>query len=84
MASGALLIACGALARELVDIKRRSQWEHLKIQCLPAEYHHSPEKIPGAVEETIKKYRDEYEHIYVAYGDCGTGGIVYSWSTPSL
>ena len=76
MARGALLIACGALARELVDIKRRSQWEHLKIQCLPAEYHHSPEKIPGAVEETIKKYRDEYEHIYVAYGDCGTGGLL--------
>jgi hypothetical protein len=76
MASGALLIACGALARELVAIKRQSNWEHLKIQCLPAELHHAPKKIPGAVEDAIRKYRAEYEHIYVAYGDCGTGGLL--------
>ena len=76
MASGALLIACGALARELVQIRKKNDWPHLKIQCLPAELHHAPKKIPGAVEEAILKYRDRYEHIYVAYGDCGTGGLL--------
>ena len=76
MASGALLIACGALARELVEIRRRSDWDRLKIHCIPAELHNTPDKIPGAVEKVIVKHRDDYEHIYVAYGDCGTGGML--------
>jgi len=74
MAAGALLIACGALARELVELKRCNQWEHMKIQCLPAQLHHTPGKIPDAVEETIKKYRSDYENIFVVYADCGTRG----------
>ena len=74
MRQGALLLACGALARELVQLKRRNNWEHLKIQCLPAELHSTPDKIPGAVEEAIEKYGGNYEHVYVAYGDCGTSG----------
>ena len=76
MASGTLLIACGALARELVELQRRNDWDHLKIQCLPAELHNHPQKIPGAVEEAIRKYRAEYEQIFIAYADCGTGGYL--------
>jgi len=76
MASGALLIACGALARELVELLRRNNWNHIKIQCLPAELHNRPEQIPAAVEEAIRKYRDDYKHIFVAYADCGTGGML--------
>ena len=74
MAGNALIIACGALARELVEIRKRNGWEHLRIQCLPANLHHSPAKIPAAVDEMIGRFRDEVEHIYVAYGDCGTSG----------
>ena len=69
-----LLIACGALAKELVEIRRQHGWSHIKLQCLPAEYHNRPEKIPDAVRETIEKYRDEFANIFVAYADCGTGG----------
>ena len=76
MADGALLIACGALARELVELQRRNGWEHIRIQCLPAELHNTPDRIPAAVAKTIDKYRDEYEHIFVAYADCGTGGLL--------
>lgn len=76
MASGALLIACGALARELVELLRRNNWNHIKIQCLPAELHNRPEQIPAAVEEAIKQYRDDYEQVFVAYADCGTGGLL--------
>lgn len=76
MATGALIIACGALARELVEVLRRNDWNHIRIQCLPAELHNRPEKIPGAVEDAIKRYRDDYEHIFVAYADCGTGGLL--------
>ena len=76
MANGALLIACGALARELVELKRRNQWPHLRIYCLPAELHNTPDRIPGAVVETIEKYRRDYARIFVAYADCGTGGLL--------
>jgi hypothetical protein len=74
MTRGALLIACGALARELVEVLRRNEWDHIRIQCLPAELHNRPEQIPAAVDAAIAQYRDEYENIFVAYADCGTGG----------
>jgi len=74
MATGALLIACGALARELVEVLRQNQWEHVRVQCLPAELHNRPERIPDAVAEAIEKYRHDYKNIFVAYADCGTGG----------
>lgn len=76
MASRTLLIACGALARELVELQRRNQWDHLKIQCLPAELHNAPQKIPGAVEDAIRKFAAEYDTIFIAYADCGTGGLL--------
>jgi len=71
-----LLIACGALAKELVEIKRLNGWQHMRIQCLPAELHNRPEKIPGAVRSEIEKYRSEFDAIFVAYADCGTGGML--------
>jgi Protein of unknown function (DUF1638) len=74
MAAQTMLIACGALAKELAELRRRNNWNHIKIQCLPAKLHNHPEKISGAVEEMIRRYRDDFEHIFVAYADCGTGG----------
>ena len=73
-----LVIACGALARELVALQRRNDWAHMRIQCLPAELHDRPEKIPAAVRDAIEKHRDLYDHCFVAYGDCGTGGLLDS------
>ena len=69
-----LIIACGALAKEVVEIKTLNGWAHIKIQCLPAELHNRPEKIPAAVKSAIEKYGSDFEHIFVAYADCGTGG----------
>lgn len=69
-----LLIACGAIARELVELRRRNHWEQVRIQCLPADLHNRPEKIPGRVRELIERHRANYEQIFVAYADCGTGG----------
>ena len=71
-----LVIACGALAKEIVELKRLNGWSHIKIQCLPADLHSRPEKIPGAVRATIEEYRAEFNHIFVAYADCGTGGAL--------
>ena len=69
-----LIIACGALAKEIVEIKKLNGWSHMKIQCLPAELHNRPERIPDAVRAEIEARREEFEHIFVAYADCGTGG----------
>jgi hypothetical protein len=69
-----LAIACGALAREIVALKRLNGWEALDIECLPPELHNRPERIPAAVEAAIRGARDRYERIFVAYADCGTGG----------
>jgi hypothetical protein len=71
-----LLIACGALAHELVELQRRNQWTHVKIQCLPAELHNRPDDIPSAVGSAIEHYREHYNHIFIAYADCGTGGAL--------
>jgi len=68
------VIACGALARELVDLIRANGWRHLSVQCLPAELHNRPERIPEAVRAKIRENRPHHERIFVAYADCGTGG----------
>ena len=69
-----LLIACGALAREIVELTRLNDWGHVRLQCLPAELHNRPERIADAVRAEIEKHRDSFEHVFVAYADCGTGG----------
>lgn len=71
-----LVIACGALAREIVDLKARNGWTHLDLTCLPAIWHNHPERITDGVEKTVAKQRDHYENIFVAYADCGTGGML--------
>ena len=70
------VIACGAIARVLVRIRALNGWQHLELQCLPAELHNTPDKIPAAVIAKIEQQRDYFEHIFVAYADCGTGGLL--------
>lgn len=71
-----LLIACGALAREILDLKAANGWEHLDLTCLPAKYHLYPEKITASVREAVAKHRATYDQIFVVYADCGTGGLL--------
>ena len=71
-----LIIACGALAHELVRIKKLNRWAHVDIQCLPAELHNYPQKITPAVRDKINANRDRYKKIFIGYGDCGTGGLL--------
>jgi hypothetical protein len=71
-----LVIACGALAREIVALIRANGWTHLAIACLPAALHNRPQQIPDAVRDKIRAMRAHYDHIVVAYADCGTGGLL--------
>ncbi|KIN72547.1 DUF1638 domain-containing protein [Sulfitobacter guttiformis] len=69
-----LVIACGALAREIIDLKEANGWAHIDLTCLPANYHLYPDKITDAVRNSVAKHRSDYDNIFVAYADCGTGG----------
>lgn len=71
-----LIVACGALAREILALRDANRWAHLDLTCLPAIYHNHPEKIVGAVRDAVTRHRDAYQSIFIAYGDCGTGGLL--------
>lgn len=71
-----LIIACGALANEILAINTLNGWDHYVLQCLPANLHLYPEKITGAVEKLVLERRAEFDTIFVAYADCGTGGML--------
>ncbi len=69
-----MLLACGALAQELLALKRLGGWDHVSIECLPYELHNTPRKIPEAVRSKLEEVKDRYDEVFVAYADCGTGG----------
>jgi len=71
-----LFIACGALAREVIESIRANGWTHVTVACLPANLHNTPAAIPEAVRARIDAARGRFDHIAVLYGDCGTGGLL--------
>jgi len=73
---GTLLIACGALGREIAALRRANGWQSLDVRCLPAQLHNRPERIAPAVRAEIAANRHLYAQIFVVYADCGTGGAL--------
>ncbi|NNL35565.1 MAG: DUF1638 domain-containing protein [Silicimonas sp.] len=70
-----LVLACGALAHEILAVIRANGFEHIDLQCLPAILHNHPERITPAVRGAVAAARaDGYDRIFVAYADCGTAG----------
>ena len=69
-----LVIACGALAREVDALKRRRGWQHLHLKCIDAKLHNRPAEIPERLRQMIRRHRCAYDEIFVAYADCGTAG----------
>ena len=68
-----LLIACGALAREIVDLIERNRWQAFDVTCLPANGTTRRNYRP-AIRDKIRAAKGKYRSIFVLYGDCGTGG----------
>ena len=76
-ASGRILVlACGAIAREVLAVISRGGWAHVDVRCLPAKLHSTPERIPAAVDAKLNELAGRYERVFVAYADCGTGGAL--------
>ena len=71
-----LLIACGALAREVVEVIRLNGLSHVSVTCLPAIWHNTPDKIPEGVRRKIHEARGKFDRVLVLYGDCGSGGLL--------
>lgn len=71
-----LVIACGALAQEINELRKSYGWEHLHLKCIDAHLHHRPALIPDRLRAKIRRYKAEYDRIYVAYADCGTKGEI--------
>jgi hypothetical protein len=71
-----LVLACGALAREVLALVRLNRWQHVDVRCLPAKLHLRPELIAPAVDETLRELGPRYDRAFVAYADCGSGGAL--------
>ena len=71
---GRVLIASGALAREVLALIRANSWDHIDLQCHPVTYHNETNKITPSVKANIEKYQPEYANVFIVYADCGTGG----------
>lgn len=76
MPSPVLVIGCGALGRELHALRRMNGWSHVTLRCLPAELHNRPERIAPALREAIVEGKRDFEHVFVAYADCGSKGAI--------
>jgi hypothetical protein len=75
---GVLVIACGAIAREILAVVRMNGWTHVTLRCLPGTLHNTPQLIADRVEAKIVEADAEgrWDAVFVAYGDCGTGGAL--------
>jgi hypothetical protein len=71
-----LILACGAIAREVLAVVSLNGWTHVDVRCLPAKLHSTPEKIAAAVDAKLTELEGSYESVFVAYADCGTGGAL--------
>jgi hypothetical protein len=70
------VIACGAIAREVLAVIRLNRWANVTLRCLPGKLHNTPQWIAGRVDEKLREAEAEgcWARVFVAYGDCGTGG----------
>jgi hypothetical protein len=71
-----LVLACGAIAREVLAVIELNGWRHVDVRCLPAKLHSRPERIPAAVDAKLTELAGRYDRVLVAYADCGTGGAL--------
>jgi hypothetical protein len=68
-------IICGALAREVLAIIERHNWD-AEVVGVPALDHMQPERIAPDVEKRLLALQDEYARVFVVFGDCGSKGAL--------
>ena len=71
-----LILACGAIAREVLAVIDLNGWAHVDVRCLPAKLHNTPKQIAGAVDAKLTELAGRYDSVFGAYADCGTAGAL--------
>jgi Protein of unknown function (DUF1638) len=71
-----LVLACGALAHEIIAVCKMNHWHHFEVQCLPADLHNRPNLIVPAVRAKMDRIGNQYQKVLLGYADCGTGGML--------
>ena len=83
-----LILACGALAREIRDVARLHELDNVTLECIPASLHMTPERITPAVRERLQRHGEAFERVLIGYADCGTAGhlvdLCGELTTPSM
>jgi hypothetical protein len=69
-----VIVGCSALLKEINALKKANNWSHVTVDAITAELHNRPEKITPAVRGSIVAAQQRGARVFVAYGDCGTGG----------
>ncbi len=73
-----MILACGALSKEISTLIRINNWSHIKTQYLPAILHNSPEKITAELRNILLNSQANFSKIFIGFADCGTGGKIDS------
>ena len=69
-----LVIACGALAKEITALIQMNNWTYLQLRYLPAKLHNEPKNIPQNIRKYLVNAQNKFSRIFIGYADCGTGG----------
>ena len=67
-----LVIACGALAKEITVLIQMNNWTHLQLRYLPAKLHNEPNNIPQKIRKYLVNAQNKFSRIFIGYADCGT------------
>lgn len=81
MSPRVLILACGALAREIRDVARLHAFDNVTLECLPGSLHMTPERITPAVRRRLEDRLGDFDRILVGYADCGTAGALVDLCT---
>lgn len=73
-----LVLACGALARELEAAFKVNGVSNVKVEYLSAALHNRPERICEMLRTRLASVRRSFDRVFLGYADCGTGGEIDS------
>ena len=75
MSAQPLILACGALARDLRAVLAASGLDGvIEVSYLPANLHNRPDEIVPALRPLLRTAVAEKRPVFIGYSDCGTGG----------
>jgi hypothetical protein len=60
-----LVIACGALAKEITALIQMNNWTHLQLRYLPAKFHNEPKNIPQNIRKYLVNAQNKFSRIFI-------------------